>query len=195
MKLNDAIERIYETFDGSREAQNYHDRHGIESLGVLTVGSVSEAKDACAPFVDAIRGKTVVEIGAGVGLLSMEIALHAAKVFAIEADPAWTFAYIGFLHRQKPKNLTWIFGSADEVADTIRADVAVIRTRSGVRSMVALGERMAETIVLSTCEIPLVLPRGHSYLRHISNYIDEQVEKLLKEAAVALGTQPLSPTA
>ena len=184
VSLNEAIEKIYSTFDGPGAHQHYHERHGTASLNVLTVRDADEARTIVADFVDAVRGKTVVEIGAGVGLLAIELARHAKQVWAIESDPAWSWSFNKYLYASKPANLTWIFGSAESVADWLRADVAVIRTRSGAVKMVAVAERMADTIVLSAsaCGTSLVAPRGDETLRHISEYIDRRVAELLEES-------------
>lgn len=190
MSIESAIERIYATFDGPGEHFDYHQRHATASLNVLTVRSTEEAAEVVKPFVDSIRGKTVIELGAGVGFLSMELARHAAQVWAIEADPAWSWTFTRFLYKVKPRNLSWIFGSAETVCNWLRADVAVIRTRSGVQQMVSIAERTAETIVLSVCEEPIIAPRGSKPLSRISEWIDQRVTRLTAKAEELLREHP-----
>ena len=83
-----------------------------------------------------------------VSILSIFAARAGAKhVYAIEVDPAWTWAYLKHLYEKKPTNLTWIFGRAEDVADHIKADVAVIATRSGHAAMHAVAERIAPLVL------------------------------------------------
>jgi hypothetical protein len=81
-----------------------------------------------------------------VGFLAIEMARHASSVVAIESDPGWSWVFTQTLYRKKPPNLTWIFGTAESVADMVRGDVAIICTRSGHRAMRAVAERMAPRV-------------------------------------------------
>lgn len=181
--MNDTIDKIYELQDGSEKVQSFVDRHDIASFGILTVLNEQDARECVMPFLDEIGGKTVVEIGAGVGYLALELARWAKRVYAIESDPAWTWTFTKHLYLRKPKNLTWIFGTAESVAPMIRADVAVIRTRSGVREMVAVAGKMAPRIVLSCCEEPVCQNTGHPDFEFVSDYIERRTAELIEEAA------------
>ena len=174
-----AIERAYETFDGPGPHCDYHDRHRTASLNVLTVRDPTEAQEIVRGFRDSVVGRRVVEIGSGVGFLALELARYAVSVIAIEVDPVWSWAFTKYLYAVKPPNLTWVFGAAESVANWVRVDLAVIRTRSGVREMVSVAERMAPEIVLSACEQPLVCSAGDSRLRDITAFIERRTEEII----------------
>lgn len=148
--LGQAIDMVYESGHGmplAEESQHYLYRHDCRSLGILTVYDKRIAKRTAKRLRPRTYGKVVVEVGAGVGLLALEIAKEAKHVYAIEVDPAWSWAFTQYLYREKPANLTWIFGMAEDVAEWLRADVAVMVTRSGRQAMRAVAERMAPLVV------------------------------------------------
>lgn len=142
-----AIEGTYDALEGSEEAERYHGRHGIRSLGILTVSSMRAARLEADKLRPHVEGKSVVEVGAGAGLLSFELARIARRVTAIEVDPAWTAVYLEHLYKHKPPNLTWVFGRAEEVALWLRADVAVVYTCSDIQGMKAIAGRMAPLVI------------------------------------------------
>jgi predicted RNA methylase len=148
------IERIYERNEGSESVEDYHSRHEIASLAILTITSPYAATREVDRFASRIRGKTVVEVGAGVGFLSIEMARFAKRVYAIEADPAWAWVFTECLYQKKPTNLTYVFGTAESVADIFRGDVAVIFTRSGFEAMIKVAERMCPEIIIGP-QLPL----------------------------------------
>ena len=53
-----------------------------------------------APWID---GKRVIEVGAGVGFLAIEMAKRAKSVIAIECDPAWSWIFTQPLQLHKPQ--------------------------------------------------------------------------------------------
>ncbi len=142
------IDMAYDALEGAEDLMRYHQRHGTPSLLILTQCSPDVARETARLIGPAIDGKRVIEIGAGVGFLAIEMAKRAASVIAIEADPAWSWIFTHSLYSHKPKNLTWIFGSAETVAPFLSAEVVVIFTRSGVDAMRALGYRMAPVVVM-----------------------------------------------
>jgi len=147
--LSDDIDRVYEDGYGPGDQEDCADRHGVQSAGILTIATPQAAELVARAILPFVRGKTVVEIGSGVGFLALELAKHARQVFAIEASPAWSWAFTKHLFRAKPPNLTWIFGAAESVAGGVCAEVAVVRTRSACCQMVALAETFAPVVVLS----------------------------------------------
>lgn len=141
------IEQVYERTEGSDSAELYHQRHGIESLAILTIHSPYSATREVDRFATRIRGKVVIEIGAGVGLLAMEMAKFAKHVYAIEADPAWAWVFTECLYENKPSNLTYIFGTAESMTPILRGDVAVVFTRSGYEAMFAVANKMCPEVI------------------------------------------------
>lgn len=141
--LND----ILHTMEDSELAEAFALRHGIESAMTLTVTTEDTADDIAAFLADRVRGKTVVEIGGGIGLLAMHVGLIAKRVFVIEASPAWATVYVENLHRFKPKNVTFIFGSAEEMAGIIKADVAFFCTHSAADQMADLARLFAPVVI------------------------------------------------
>lgn len=179
-RTQQAIEHIYERLDGSADVQDFADRSGIASLGVLTILNQRDAKETVLKFWQAIVGKKVVEIGAGVGYLALEIAKIAKSVVAIENDPAWSWLFTKFLYINKPVNLTWVFGHAGEIELT--ADVAVICSRSGLDEMIAEARRLAPIIVLICCEEVVVAERADPLLDHLADYTKRRIQELFAEA-------------
>lgn len=141
------IEKVYEANDGAEFMEEYCGRHGIESLLILTITNSYAATREVDKFAHKIRGKTVVEIGAGVGFLAMEMARFAKRVYAIEADPSWNKVFTDCLYLMKPPNLTWIFGTAESVSEWLRGDIAVVFTRSGHGAMYAAARSMCPEII------------------------------------------------
>ena len=146
-ELRNGIEVVYEQLEGSVDVEEYHRRHLIQSLGILTITSQKHARRIVKPLRDLILNKSVVEIGAGVGLLAIEIARYSPRVFAIEADPGWSWLFMHHLYQAKPPHLTWIMGRAEEVAPYLKADVAVIVTHSGHDAMQQVARRMAPCVI------------------------------------------------
>lgn len=135
MPLKVMLGEAYHAFDGSDELQNYTQRHGIESAGILTVTDDETAALIAASLAPLIGGKTVVEIGGGIGLLALHMGMYAERVYCIEANPIWATSFIASLLVNKQKHVSYLFGSADEFAGQIKADVALFCTHSGVVSM------------------------------------------------------------
>ena len=145
--LTPCINAIYRELADTPTAEEYCRRHMIDSMLILTLFDKESVDVILSRILPRIRGRRVVEIGAGVGLLAIAMAQHAKSVIAIEADPAWSWAFTKHLYEYKPANLTWVFGTAESVADWLRADVVVIVTRSGHEAMNAVGQRIASEVI------------------------------------------------
>lgn len=141
------LENAYEAFEGSDTLQEYSHRHGIESLGVLTVMDDEVASLLAEHLAPRIEGKTVVEIGGGIGLLALHMGFIAKRVYCIEANPVWSSCFLAALMTTKPKNVSYLFGAADEFAGQIRADVALFCTHSGVASMKTAASLFAPIVI------------------------------------------------
>jgi tRNA G37 N-methylase Trm5 len=150
--IGDRIDMVYDALEGCEDLLRYHNEHGTPSLLILTQFNPGVAREAARLLRPDIEGKRVVEVGAGVGLLAIEMAKVAASVVAIEVDPAWSWVFTRSLYRHKPPNLTWIFGTAESVAEWVRGDVAVVFTRSGQREMEAVARRMAPKVLMPMAE-------------------------------------------
>lgn len=141
------IESVYVQLDGNEDAVEYHKRHGIHSMQILTVTAQEEAFDIVNKIRTEIEGKNVIEIGAGIGVLSLEMAQIAKTVVAIEADPAWSWVFTKCLYAKKPNNLTWVFGTAESVSKWLRGDIAVIVTRSDHKGMQKIAREMCPIVI------------------------------------------------
>lgn len=120
-------------------ARTYADRHGVRASPQLTV-----TDDEVAEMLEPrIRDMTVIDVGGGIGLLGLHMAEVAKRVIVIEANPVWAAAWIDLLHRRKPENLPFFFGSANQLSDLITADVAVITTHSDVSGMMSVASTIA----------------------------------------------------
>lgn len=147
--LNEGIEAVYESLEGNEDVERFMWEHNINSLGILTICKPERAMKAIELFGDSLRNKVVVEIGAGVGVAAIELAKVAKHVYAIEADPAWSWLFTKFLYQKKPTNLTWIFGNAENMIGKISADTAIIFTHSDCENLEKIGLSFAPKSILA----------------------------------------------
>ncbi len=145
--LKQYLNESYERMDGSAVSLRYSERHGIKSAAVLTVADDETASLIADHLAPRIEGKTVIEIGGGIGLLSLHMGYLAKRVFCIEANPVWSSAFIACLLHTKPKNVSFLFGSADEFSGHIKGDVALFCTHSGVEDMRTAGRLFAPEVI------------------------------------------------
>ena len=141
------LEMVYESMDGQPVVEDYCARHGIGSMAILTTYTDEHAGLVAEHLAERVRGKVVVEIGGGIGLLAMHLSQYAKRVYVIEANPMWTRVYTMFLHFKKPKNVTFIFGAADEMDGQLKADVAIFCTHSDAAGMRIAGELFAPEVI------------------------------------------------
>lgn len=141
------LNKAAETMTDTAPYAGYVERHGIVAQPFLTVHD-DEAASATAEYLaPRIEGKTVVEIGGGLGLAALHIGLYAKRVYVIEANPIWANAFVAMLFSHKPKNVSYLFGSADEFSDVIKADVALFMTHSGVDDMTKQAALFAPQVI------------------------------------------------
>jgi predicted RNA methylase len=145
--LDRLFAEIRSDMEGTAAFKAFADRHNVNSAANLTVTDDDIAALITEHLAPRIRGKTVVEIGAGIGLLSLHMGTVAKRVYCIEANPIWSSVFVNFLLGAKPKNVSFMFGSADEFVGCIRADVAVVCTRSDVNGMTLVGRQFAPTVI------------------------------------------------
>lgn len=141
------VGEIYQAFEGNEMAAAYSERHGIQSQAVLTI-TTDEQADATAEWLrPRIEGKTVVEIGGGLGLLSCHMGHIAKRVYCIEANPMWTWLFAVLVYKSKPRNVSFLFGTADEFLGVVKADVAVFCTHSGVEAMRLVAGQFGREVI------------------------------------------------
>jgi hypothetical protein len=145
--ISSLLDEVYTSFEGSEALMEYSARHGVDSAGVLTVTDDETAAMIASYLEPRITGKTVIEIGGGIGLLSLHLGLIARRVYCIEANPLWTSCFIAALLAAKPKHVSYLFGAADEFAGQIRGDVALFCTHSGVSSMHTIAAQFAPMVI------------------------------------------------
>jgi hypothetical protein len=136
------------TFGESAAEERYDAAHGVQSKHWLTILRPEDAVWIVERLGQRIIGKTVVEIGAGIGVLAIEMSKVAKRVFAIESDPKWGVVFARHMYRNKPTNLTWILDSAESVVDLIRGDIAVVVTGSDEVNLRALAARFASDVAM-----------------------------------------------
>lgn len=146
----DLIDMAYDALEGCEDLLSYHNRHGTPSMLILTQLCPKIAIESARLLAEShdFSGKVVVEIGAGVGFLAIELAKNAKHVYAIEVDAAWSWVFTRSLYKHKPTNLTWIFGDAKSMIGLIKADVAIVFTRSGQHQMKAIAQQLAQTVIM-----------------------------------------------
>jgi predicted RNA methylase len=145
--IEQIVERVYDAFEGSDVIEAYRARHGVRSAGILTVYSDETADLIASHLAPRIEGRVVVEVGGGIGLLACHMARYAKRVWCIEADPNWAPAFIVALMRERPKNLSYLFGAASEFYGTIRGDVALFCTHSDAAGMHEIGTHFAREVI------------------------------------------------
>lgn len=145
--MHEQLDSIYEEMEGSEAARNYSERHGINSAAVLTVLDDETAWLIAERLSPRIAGKTVVEIGGGIGLLALHLGMRAKRVYCIEANPMWSSAFVAALLHKKPKNVSYLFGAADEFVGLIKADVALYCTHSDVKGMGLVAAQFAPIVI------------------------------------------------
>lgn len=127
---------------------DYDKRHGINAKHYLTMTQPSDTDWIIARVKDRIEGRVVVEIGAGAGVLALELAKYAAHVYAIEADPVWSFAFTRHLYSVKPPNLTWILDRAENLVNVISGSVVIVSTGSDEVALRELAEQFGPEVIM-----------------------------------------------
>ena len=130
------------------DRKEYDIRVDVESKHFLTVTRPEDAIWIIAKLGERLIDKTVVEIGAGVGVFAMQAAAIAKHVYAIEADPAWSWTFVRDLYQKKPRNLTWILDCAENLVGIIRADLAIVITGSAEDYLRELASEFAEDVCM-----------------------------------------------
>lgn len=163
-ELGTMLGEVYNVMEGSDAALAYSDRHGIASAAVLTVTDDETASMIAEYLAPRIEGKTVVEIGGGIGLLALCMGDIAKRVYCIEANPMWTATFVAALLKFKQKNVSFLFGAADEFVGCIKADVAVICTHSDVSGMKLVAAQFAPVVIDVYGELIASNPEGFDKL-------------------------------
>lgn len=146
-KVGGMLEQIYNSMEGSESSMDYSERHNIQSAAILTVFDDEVAGSIAEYLAPRIEGKTVIEIGGGIGLAALHMGHFAKRVYCIEANPMWSFTFAHLLLHQKPKNVSFLFGAADEFLGYIKADVAVYLTHSDVTGMGLVAAQFAPVVI------------------------------------------------
>lgn len=146
-EIKKMLERIYEHMEGSETMMSYSERHGVKSAAILTVHTDETAGAIAQYLAPRIEGRTVVEIGGGIGLLAFHLASYAKRVYCIEANPMWSWTFAALLLAHKPKNVSYLFGAADEFVGRIKGNVALFCTHSDAAGMRKVGERFAPLVI------------------------------------------------
>jgi tRNA1(Val) A37 N6-methylase TrmN6 len=138
---------LYEIMQMSEDYVTFGERHNIRSAPILTVIEDETAELLCERLAPRIAGKTVIEIGGGIGILSLAMASVAKRVFCIEANPVWAASWTQIMVEKKPKNMSYLFGAADEFVGVIRGDVAVVCTHSDVAALKLVAQQFAPKVI------------------------------------------------
>jgi hypothetical protein len=147
LDVKELLKKACYIMEEADEVGAYADRHNIRSAAILTVCDDELAAGLALMVAPKIAGKTVIEIGGGIGILAFHLAEYAARVYCIEANPLWSATFTKMLFDRKPKNVSYLFGAADEFAGQFTGDVALFATHSGVDSMKAAGQLFAPLVI------------------------------------------------
>lgn len=145
--MNDLIGTAGAAMNHSAAFDEYAERHGIAAAPFLTVIDDATAAAIVDLLAPRIEGKTVVEIGGGIGLLALHLGMVARRVYCFEANPMWSFSFTQVLLAQKPKNVSYIFGTADEMIGQIKGDVALFCSHSDISGMTLVASQFAPTVI------------------------------------------------
>lgn len=141
------LHRVYRMLEASEAYRGYRIRHGIESANILSVISAPIADAIMQRLSPEIAGKVVVEIGAGTGLLGVAMGAVAKRVFCIEANPWWALAFVQNLIANKPRNVSFLLGAAEEFVDIVRGEIALFCAHIGVASLCNIARMFAPTVI------------------------------------------------
>jgi hypothetical protein len=158
--IEDILGRIGKVMNWSETANSYAARHGIDAAPHLTVVDDEFAAAVATILEPRTRGKVVIDVGGGIGLLALHVAASARRVFVVEANPVWAACWIDLFHERKPKNLSYVFGAASEFIDYIKADVAIVATHSDVRAMMSTARQFAPEAIDIYGELISENPKG-----------------------------------
>jgi len=163
---------VYECMEGCEDVMAYHNRHGTPSLLILTQHNPKIARYTAGLLAEHIRGKVVIEVGAGIGFLALELARYAKRYIGVEVDPAWSWVFTKSLYRHKPPNLSWFFGCASEAAKAgLRGDVALVFTHSGEEQMRGAAGLLCPQVFLPF-EWPVFAELERKPLLELTQYIE-----------------------
>ena len=84
--LKDVLTEAAENMSTSEVMDDYAERHGMEAAPILTVHDDETAHNIVGAIHDRIAGRTVIEIGGGIGLLALHMGTVARRVWCIEAN-------------------------------------------------------------------------------------------------------------
>ena len=121
--LKDLLTEAAENMSTSEVMDDSAERHGMEAAPILTVHDDETAHNIVGAIHDRIAGRTVIEIGGGIGLLALHMGTVARRVWCIEANPVWSSTFIATLLTHKPRNVSFLFGAADEFIGEIKASL------------------------------------------------------------------------
>jgi uncharacterized membrane protein (DUF485 family) len=158
------LDYAYNAFEGDERMRAFLERHNIRSAAVLTVYDDETAAAICDYLAPRIEGKTVVEIGGGIGLLALHMGFIAKRVYCIEANPLWSSSFIAALIGKKPKNVSYLFGAADEFVGAIKGDVALYCTHSDAIGMGLVAAQFAPAVIDVWGDIIALNPDRHDPL-------------------------------
>lgn len=169
--LKGQLEFVYMSMEGSKAVEAYSKRHDIRSAAILTAYSDELAATVAEYLAPRIEDRVVVEIGGGIGLLALHMAQYAKRVICIEANVAWSWTFASILLQQKPKNVSYLFGSASEFYGDFKGDVALFLTHSDAKGIKEIGSHFAPEVIDVYGEV--TTPEWN----HIRDIGDDVIEK------------------
>jgi len=154
-KISDSIDHVYEVFHDDVVYMELWDRLFPEdkSMHILTVLDFDDAAREVSKFMEHIRNRRVVELGAGVGLLAYEMAKLAKSVVAVEFDPVWARVYLKHVYPKVLRSrlpLYFTIGDARHLQRfNMEFDVAVIYTYSAIDTPLNIASKVAKKTILN----------------------------------------------
>ena len=97
--ITDYINRTYElAFESGWEQAWDRVVQWDRSTHILTVTKPVNAVKAAIRLRRHVKGRTVLEVGAGVGLLASELSKYTKLTVAVELDPLWAYGYYKYVY-------------------------------------------------------------------------------------------------
>lgn len=160
MSIEDDINKVYawgHSPEGVEKTSGFN--RNQDALSILTHTDWQSSFEAINRFGPRLENKKVVEVGAGIGFMAIEMAKRASHVVAIESDPMFNWIFATHLYKHKPDNLIWMFGDVFEIQQEFRwcpesFDVAVVFTKSGIEQMKRYASWMAGETIMYYQEYP-----------------------------------------
>lgn len=143
------IESIYDWAHDPNNMSKIENCHSGDYSLILTNYNKEKVEKEVSKYKFYLNGKDVIEIGAGIGLLAIEVAKFAKYVYAFELDPAWSWIFVTENFYDKPDNMSFIFGDVRDFAYVLNVDLVIIYAYASKKYFTNIAKIFASSIILN----------------------------------------------